>query len=222
MVDIRKPSDDFDPWEPKKVNTVHERSDVDSGDLAQHHTLGSAPGQAAPGHKLAALQKSFNELSADYESRVTALEEVQIEAAYIGGAAGTMASGAWTTMTGFNTPFPGWASTLVKRVGPTSVTYGLGIFTAIIDVWIDLDVAIEINNSSAGRRGLKITMGTTGANQVNDTEFQGAITASPQPLHANYNGPLKAGQTLTVYAYQDSGGALAVPLRQFSYKAVPI
>jgi hypothetical protein len=34
---------------PGDVNGFHNQSDVDTGDFAQHHTLGWGPGQAAPG-----------------------------------------------------------------------------------------------------------------------------------------------------------------------------
>lgn len=50
-----------DPWgpiktektrqgpEPREVNSFHDRSDVDSGPNAQHHTIGISRNQASPG-----------------------------------------------------------------------------------------------------------------------------------------------------------------------------
>lgn len=37
---------------PDVVEKFHANSDVDGGNLAQHHTLGSFPGQASPGPHL--------------------------------------------------------------------------------------------------------------------------------------------------------------------------
>lgn len=43
-------SQQTDKNSPEKANnTAHERSDLDSGPYAQHHTLGISPGQASPG-----------------------------------------------------------------------------------------------------------------------------------------------------------------------------
>lgn len=38
------------PLEPREVNLLHARSDVDNSSVAQHHTLGMDPNQASPGH----------------------------------------------------------------------------------------------------------------------------------------------------------------------------
>jgi hypothetical protein len=35
--------------DPQEVNEAHRYDDVDTGDLAHHHTIGFGPGQAAPG-----------------------------------------------------------------------------------------------------------------------------------------------------------------------------
>jgi hypothetical protein len=59
------------PWEdsasvaagPKQVNDFHSNSDVDSSDLATHHTLGYGANQAAPGsdvsRRLSALEEAY-------------------------------------------------------------------------------------------------------------------------------------------------------------------
>lgn len=44
----------------KEVSDFHKHSDVDSGKMAQHHTLGLGPNQAAPGSLVKQLMESFN------------------------------------------------------------------------------------------------------------------------------------------------------------------
>lgn len=41
---------DLSQWKPQDVSNLHNMSDVDSGQLAQHHTLGLGPNQAAAGN----------------------------------------------------------------------------------------------------------------------------------------------------------------------------
>jgi hypothetical protein len=49
---IKKPASNTVAPAPQEVNNFHARSDVDSGDAAQHHTLGTKHNQASPGdHK---------------------------------------------------------------------------------------------------------------------------------------------------------------------------
>lgn len=62
MADTPKPYRIPTATPPEQVNKFHELSDVDSHDLAFHHTLGTSPGQAASGPALAALELRIAEL----------------------------------------------------------------------------------------------------------------------------------------------------------------
>lgn len=65
----------FNPISPAKdVDNYHNNSDKDSGDLAQHHTLGWKPGQAAPGVKVRKELDGLGKADTALEARVTTAE----------------------------------------------------------------------------------------------------------------------------------------------------
>lgn len=204
MVDTRKPSDDFDPWEPKKINTVHERSDVDSGDLAQHHTLGTAPGQAAPGHKLAALQKQFDELKASYDAHIANDFSRIGKTVIYGGTASSSIPNApanpYTSISGFTNQW---------RDQPTGLQYqGLGIFNCTQLGRYLVEVNLGLASNATGRRiifwyknGLVDEIC-----RINDNA-SGSSIATVQAVKAIY---LAQGDTIELRFFQDSGAALNI------------
>lgn len=204
MVDTRKPSDDFDPWEPKKVNTVHERSDVDSGDLAQHHTLGFAPGQAASGAKLAALQKQFDELKASYDAHIANDFSRIGKTVIYGGTASSSIPNApanpYTSISGFTNQW---------RDQPTGLQYqGLGIFNCTQLGRYLVEVNLGLASNATGRRiifwyknGLVDEIC-----RINDNA-SGSSIATVQAVKAIY---LAQGDTIELRFFQDSGAALNI------------
>lgn len=202
MVDIRKPSDDFDPWEPKKINTVHERSDVDSGDLAQHHTLGTAPGQAASGAKLAALKKDFDGLKASYDAHIANDFSRIGKTVIYGGTASTSLPNApanpYTSISGFTNQW---------RDQPTGLQYqGLGVFNCTRGGRYLVEVNLGLASNSVGRRiifwyknGLVDEI-----RRLNDNASGDSI-ATVQAAIVVY---LQLNDTIELRFFQDSGAAL--------------
>lgn len=201
MVDIHKPSE-FEPWEPKKINVVHERSDVDSGELAQHHTLGPAPGQAASGSKFAALQKDFNALKAAYDAHI-ANDFSRIGKTVIYGGTATSSipnapANPYTSISGFTNQW---------RDAPTGLQYqGLGVFNCTRGGRYLVEVNLGLASNSSGRR--LIFWYKNGVvdeiRRLNDNASGSAIAT----VQASIIVWLALNDTIELRFFQDSGAAL--------------
>lgn len=134
---------------------------------------------------------------------------------------GNGATSGWVTLTGFNTSFPGMPSQDVTVLAGLA-EYSTGVITASVNVWISATLYIELPNNSTGRRGLRFMMDAIDSGGVGNGFFGPSLSASPMRMTATYNGPLAAGHTLTMQAYQDSGGALSCTLRAISFEATRI
>lgn len=135
---------------------------------------------------------------------------------------GQITSGAWYTLSGFASTLPGFSSTVMEDGGSDPVSYASGDITANTDVWIDVDLYLEIANNTTGRRGIRITMDGVDSGQGLSANFQSALSASPMRLHAHYSGPLAAGHFLRLQGYQDSGATLGTPIRELRFTARPL
>jgi hypothetical protein len=199
MVDIRKPSE---PLDPATINRYHERSDVDNGDLAQHHTIGVAPGQAASGSKLAKLQKDFEELKAAYDAHI-ANDYSRIGKTVIYGGTAISAlpnapANPYTSISGFTNQW---------RDQPTGLQYqGLGIFNCTRGGRYLVESNFGLASSSVGRRivfwyknGL-----VDEVCRINDNA-SGSSIATVQAIKTFY---LVQGDTIELRFFQDSGAAL--------------
>lgn len=133
-----------------------------------------------------------------------------------------ISSGAWSTIGGYSTSFPGFSSSVFGVPDGVVATYGLGVITANVDCWIEVKFYCELGSSSTGRRGARIAMDGANTNGVNAANFQAAVTADPMRLEAYYLGPLAATHTLTVQVYQDSGGSLNLTWRQLVIDATAL
>lgn len=141
-------------------------------------------------------------------------------AAYIN--SGSVPTGTWHTLSGFNTAMPGFPSTTIEANGSSPVSYSLGKITASTDVWIDVDLYVELANNSTGRRGIRIAYDGADSGGGLSANFQSALSAAPMRLHTHYSGPLKTDHFLELQAYQDSGGSLSTQIRSLRYTARPL
>lgn len=123
----------------------------------------------------------------------------------------------WVTIAGFDTPFPGFSTTEVDQPAVSPFTYGSGVITALVSGWIQVHFSIEFANDTTptgGRKGVRIRGSNHGGSNQPSASFQAQVVeASPQPLETSYSGPLAAGETLTVQAFQQSGGSLNITYR---------
>lgn len=200
--------------ETEGVRDFHLNDDVDTSKFAHHHTIGEKYGQAAPGEGYAKLVKRVTELEGRsnwYNSYLYAGRA---------SAASNATNGAWTTVSGYDTPFNGFGSINIHNAEEGNpVAYSLGQIVASSSVWIDVMFYVEMANSATGRRGIRITRnGVDSANEM-DANFQAAVSATPMRLGTTYHGPLFSGQNLTLQVFQDSGAALSMSWKQLSFRA---
>ena len=133
-----------------------------------------------------------------------------------------LGSGTWVTIGGYSVPFPGFSSETIEGTSGVVVTHVNGVITANVNCWIDVAFYGEIDNDATGRRGARIMMDGVGTDSVNSANIQAAVTATPMRLSARYVGPLAAGHTLTVQAFQDSGSSLNLTWRQIVIDATAL
>ena len=205
MADTRKP---YEAPEPYEVNRFHERSDVDSGDLSFHHTLGTAPGQAAPGPAFGTVSSELDALRAEFDALETAYNNhiandfSRIGKTVIyGGTATTSLPNApanpYTSISGFTNEW---------RDQPTGLQYqGLGVFECTRGGRYLMEFNFGLASNAAGRRILFLYKNGTvdEIRRLNDSP--GGATASFQAAVVVY---LEDGDTIGVRFFQDSGAAL--------------
>lgn len=134
----------------------------------------------------------------------------------------SIASGSWVTVSGYATAFPGFPSVEIVAPPSSPFTYGSGVITATVNIWVTVHFYAELANNATGRRGIRLAMDGNDTESPGDGFFGPALSASPMRLSAVYDGPLAAGHTLTTQIYQDSGAGLNVTHRSLSIDATPV
>lgn len=183
--------------ESEGVRNFHLNSDVDSSKFAQHHTIGTKYGQAAPGEQFATLRNDFNEQ----------LDRVGNEIAY----------GQTTASSVPNAPaFP------YTNVGGLNATYGvanglfyagLGRFECNVEGLYFVDLRVNWNASATNRRILwAIDDPQAGSSDVRVRK------SDPPTLSGNFLQLLQfpiymlPGKAFLLSMYQDTGASLSLPI----------
>lgn len=179
---------------PESVNSFHTNSDLDSGDLAGHHTLGYGPNQAAPGLSVNRRLSSLEDYNTTDERPLNEFTAASI--ANIANNAITV-HGAWTALAG--TPGMSGAGTYFSAYN------GAGVWTVSVAGIYLVEFAVTWAANAAGVRKCIL--------QRNGVEFTRAGMQGTAAIETNQVvTPIKlaVGDTLGTYVYQNSGAALAL------------
>ena len=175
----------------------HLNSDVDSSKFAQHHTIGTKYGQAAPGEGYASLKAAHEALVEEFEAYKARIGSTT----YYGGTATTSLpnnpANPYTSISGFTNE---WGDQ------PAGLQYqGLGIFECTADGAYLVEFNAGLASSAAGRRILFwFKNGTVDEyRRLNDNAGLAISTVSFATTMR-----LVAGDEMHLRFFQDSGAAL--------------
>lgn len=186
--------------ESEGVRNFHLNSDVDSSKFAQHHTIGTKYGQAAPGEQFASLRSSHEALETDVDDILTTLSKIGKCVLYGGTATSSIPNAPanpYTSISGFTNE---WGDQ------PAGLQYqGLGIFECTEDGTYLVEVLFGLASSAAGRRILFWFKNGTVDEYRRMNDSPGGATVTFQAITTM---KLVAGDEMHLRFFQDSGAAL--------------
>lgn len=188
--------------ESEGVRNFHLNSDVDSSKFAQHHTIGTKYGQAAPGEQFGTLKSSHEALEISHDNLEIAVSKIG-KTYFTGGTASSSIPNAgaapYTSVSGFTTT---WGDPSVGLIYT-----GLGVFGCGEDGTYLVEVSFGLANSSAGRRIIFwYKNGTAASDQIKRLQISAAGGAGNIVKPTVFK--LVNGDQLHLRFFQDSGAAL--------------
>lgn len=180
------------------TDVSHLRSDVDSGVLAQHHTLGTKANQAAPGDKFLKLKRDYDALKIAHDAHKARIGKC----VNFGGTATTSIpnnpANPYTSISGFTDQ---WGDQ------PQGFAYqGLGIFNCTVSGTYLVEVLFGLAANSVGRRLVFwFKNGLVDEFRRLQDNASGVSTVTCQAMTTMR---LVVGDTMELRFYQDSGAAL--------------
>jgi hypothetical protein len=180
-------------YQPEHVNNFHDNSDVDTGDLAQHHTLGFGPNQAAPG---IATNRRLTVVE-------TLVNTVRVPLPI------SLVNNTWTLLS-----IAAVGANPAKNLSQEAATVTSNVWTLTNTGWYSFSSMVQFAANATGIRAifLKFNSGTPGTSVDYRDSERGSVPSAGIITYVELNTQFyaAAGETISVFAIQTSGAALTV------------